>query len=146
VELRIGLVKVTQVRTAAEIQSGAQVAGTSGIWLVVDVDFTPKDKPQTLLAPQLSDSRKRNFGGLQVIVTSCGPGQPGLVLGCTFALEIPKDALQGAVLILFSERSLYDAPIDEADIDLGIDESRAEQLAADTGQITVEPARVKGKA
>ena len=148
VELRMGSVKVTQVRSAAEVQSGPNVAKTPGIWLVVDVDFTPRNEPRSLLAPQLSDSEGRDFGDFQAItVPPCGPGQPGMVLGCTFALELPADALQGAVLLLFLEKALLtSAPFDVASIDLGIDESRAEQLAADTGRITVEPPRVKGKA
>ena len=148
VDLRTGSVKVTGVRSAAEIQSGNQVAKTPGIWLVVDVDFTPRNEPRSLLAPQLSDSEGRDFGDFQAItVPPCGPGQPGMVLGCTFALELPADALQGAVLLLFLEKALLtSAPFDVASIDLGIDESRAEQLAADTGRITVEPPRVKGKA
>ena len=148
VELRMGSVKVTRVRSAAEIQSGNQVATTPGIWLVVDVDFTPRDEPRNLLPPQLSDSQGRDFGDFQAInVPSCGPGQPGMVLGCTFALELPKDALQGAVLLLFLEKALLtSAPFDVASIDLGIDESWAEQLAAETGRVTLKEPRVKGKA
>ena len=147
VDLRTGSVKVTGVRSAAEIQSGNQVAKTPGIWLVVDVDFTPRNEPRSLLAPQLSDSMERNFGGFQAIDSApCGPGQPGMVLGCTFALELPKDALQGATLLLHLEDSFSKVPFDVASIDLGIDESRAEQLAAETGRVTLEPPRVKGKA
>lgn len=147
VDLRTGSVKVTRVRSAAEVQSGNQVATTPGIWLVVDVDFTPKNEPRSLLSPQLSDSMDRSFGGSQAINSVlCGSGQPGMVLGCTFALELPKDALRGATLLLHTEDSLYAVPFDVASIDLGIDESRAEQLAADTGRIVLKPARVKGKA
>jgi hypothetical protein len=69
-----------------------------------------------------------------------------MVLGCTFALELPKDALQGATLLLHLEDSFSKVPFDVASIDLGIDESRAEQLAAETGRVTLEPPRVKGKA
>ena len=61
VELRMGLVKVTRVRSAAEVQSGPNVAKTPGIWLVVDVDFTPRDEPRNLLSPQLSDSQGRGL-------------------------------------------------------------------------------------
>ena len=147
VELRMGSMKVTQVRSAAEVQSGNQVARPPGIWLVVDVDFTPRNEPRSLLSPQLSDSMERNFGGFQAIDSApCGPGQPGMVLGCTFALELPKDALQGATLLLHLEDSFSKVPFDVASIDLGIDESRAEQLAAETGRVTLEPPRVKGKA
>ena len=96
----------------------------------------------------MSDSEGRDFGDFQAItVPSCGPGQPGMVLGCTFALELPKDALQGAVLLLFLEKALLtSAPFDVASIDLGIDESRAEKLAAETGRVALKEPRVKGKA
>ena len=147
VDLRTGSVKVTRVRSAAEIQSGNQVATTPGIWLVVDVDFTPKNEPRSLLSPQLSDSMDRSFGDSQAInVPPCSSGQPGMVLGCTFALELPKDALPGATLLLHSEGSLYAVPFDVASIDLGIDQSRAEQLAAETGRVVLKEPRVKGKA
>ena len=147
VDLRTGSVKVTGVRSAAEIQSGNQVAKTPGIWLVVDVDFTPRNEPRSLLAPQLSDSMERSFGGFQAItVPPCSAGQPGMVLSCTFALELPTDALSGATLLLHSEDSLSRVPFDVASIDLGIDQSRAEQLAAETGRVVLKEPRVRGKA
>ena len=147
VDLRTGSVKVTGVRSAAEIQSGNQVAKTPGIWLVVDVDFTPRNEPRSLLAPQLSDSMERSFGGFQAItVPPCSAGQPGMVLSCTFALELPTDALSGATLLLHSEDSLSRVPFDVASIDLGIDQSRAEQLAAETGRVVLKEPQVKGKA
>lgn len=147
VDLRTGSVKVTGVRSAAEIQSGNQVAKTPGIWLVVDVDFTPRKEPRDLLLPQLSDSMERSFGGFQAItVPPCSAGQPGMVLSCTFALELPTDALSGATLLLHSEDSLSRVPFDVASIDLGIDQSRAEQLAAETGRVVLKEPRVRGKA
>ena len=147
VDLRTGSVKVTGVRSAAEIQSGNQVAKTPGIWLVVDVDFTPRNEPRDLLLPQLSDSMERSFGGFQAItVPPCSAGQPGMVLSCTFALELPTDALSGATLLLHSEDSLSRVPFDVASIDLGIDQSRAEQLAAETGRVVLKEPRVRGKA
>lgn len=147
VDLRTGSVKVTGVRSAAEIQSGNQVAKTPGIWLVVDVDFTPRKEPRNLLSPQLSDSMERSFGGFQAItVPPCSAGQPGMVLSCTFALELPTDALSGATLLLHSEDSLSRVPFDVASIDLGIDQSRAEQLAAETGRVVLKEPQVKGKA
>ena len=147
VDLRTGSVKVTGVRSAAEIQSGNQVAKTPGIWLVVDVDFTPRNEPRNLLSPQLSDSMERSFGGFQAIAAPpCSAGQPGMVLGCAFALELPTDALSGATLLLHSEDSLSRVPFDVASIDLGIDQSRAEQLAAETGRVVLKEPRVRGKA
>ena len=147
VDLRTGSVKVTGVRSAAELQSGNQVAKTPGIWLVVDVDFTPRKEPRDLLLPQLSDSMERSFGGFQAItVPPCSAGQPGMVLSCTFALELPTDALSGATLLLHSEDSLSRVPFDVASIDLGIDQSRAEQLAAETGRVVLKEPRVRGKA
>ena len=147
VDLRTGSVKVTGVRSAAEIQSGNQVAKTPWIWLVVDVDFTPRNEPRDLLSPQLSDSMERSFGGFQAItVPPCSAGQPGMVLSCTFALELPTDALSGATLLLHSEDSLSRVPFDVASIDLGIDQSRAEQLAAETGRVVLKEPRVRGKA
>ena len=47
VELRTSTVKVTNVRSAAEVKLDS-VATTSGIWLVVTLDFIPKGEQRLL--------------------------------------------------------------------------------------------------
>ena len=145
VELRTGTVKVTNVRSAAEVKLDS-VATTSGIWLVVTLDFTPKGEQRLLRKLELKDGRDRVFNHASSLSRTCGPAQPGLILGCEFALEVPKDALPDAELHLSTNPPGAELPDDVAVIDLEIDEARAEQLGAETQRITIAVPRTKGKA
>ena len=145
VELRTGTVKVTNVRSAAEVKLDS-VATTSGIWLVVTLDFIPKGEQRLLRKLELKDGRDRVFNHASSLSRTCGPAQPGLILGCEFALEVPKDALPDAELHLSTNPPGAELPDDVAVIDLEIDEARAEQLRAETQRITIAVPRTKGKA
>mgnify|MGYP000845841256 FL=1 len=146
VELRTGTVKITNVRSAAEVKLGS-VATTSGIWLVVTLDFTPKGEQQLLRKLELKDGRDRAFTHASNLSNPCGPAQPGLILGCEFALEVPKDALPNAKLHLSTNPPGSEDPSnDVAVIDLEVDEARAEQLGAATQRITITAPHTKGKA
>ncbi|QUC13398.1 hypothetical protein [Arachnia propionica] len=145
VELRTGTVKVTNVRSAAEVKLDS-VATTSGIWLVVTLDFIPKGEQRLLRKLELKDGRDRVFNHANSLSRACGPAQPGLILGCEFALEVPKDALPDAELHLSTNPPGSELPDDVAVIDLEIDEARAEQLGAETQRITIAVPRTKGKA
>ena len=146
VEFRTGTVKVTNVRSAAEVKLDS-VATTSGIWLVVTLDFTPKGEQRLLRKLELKDGRDRAFNHASNLSTPCGPAQPGLILGCEFALEVPKDALPNAKLHLSTNPPGSEDPSnDVAVIDLEVDEARAEQLAAATQRITITAPHTKGKA
>ena len=145
VEFRTGTVKVTNVLSAAEVKLGS-VATTSGIWLVVTLDFTPKGEQRLLRKLELKDGRDRVFNHASSLSRTCGPAQPGLILGCEFALEVPKDALPDAELHLSTNPPGAELPDDVAVIDLEIDEARAEQLGAETQRITIAVPHTKGKA
>lgn len=145
VELRTGTVKVTNVRSAAEVKLDS-VATTSGIWLVVTLDFIPKGEQRLLRKLELKDGRDRVFNHANSLSRACGPAQPGLILGCEFALEVPKDALPDAELHLSTNPPGSELPDDVAVIDLEIDDARAEQLGAETQRITIAVPRTKGKA
>ena len=145
VELRTGTVKVTNVRSAAEVKLDS-VATTSGIWLVVTLDFIPKGEQRLLRKLELKDGRDRVFNHANSLSRACGPAQPGLILGCEFALEVPKDALPDAELHLSTNPPGAELPDDVAVIDLEIDEARAEQLGAETQRITIAVPHTKGKA
>ena len=145
VELRTGTVKVTNVRSAAEVKLDS-VATTSGIWLVVTLDFIPKGEQRLLRKLELKDGRDRVFNHANSLSRACGPAQPGLILGCEFALEVPKAALPDAELHLSTNPPGSELPDDVAVIDLEIDEARAEQLGAETQRITIAVPRTKGKA
>lgn len=146
VELRTGTVTITDVRSAAEVKSPGSVATTSGVWLVVTLDFTPKGEQRFLRGVELKDGRDRIFNHERSLSSPCGPAQPGLILGCEFALEVSKDALPNAQLHLSTNQPRSEGPDDVAAIDLEIDETGAEQLGATTQRITITAPRTKGKA
>ena len=146
IEMRIGSVKVNQVRTTSKIQFEKDISTTPGIWLVVDIEFIPKIKSHYLPQPSLKDSKGRTFGGKQAILVPCTSSQPGLITACTMVLELPKDALEGSSLYITSDsKNTIETPDDLAVIDLGIDESRAARMTMETERITIEAARLKGK-
>lgn len=136
VELRSAHVTVTDVRTAHEIEYLGQIAGTAGVWIVFDIEWSPVREPAVLrghsIAVRAHDGRM--FGGAQAILNNCGPTQPGLPVSCTLAIEMAADALTDATLLIPAGDSVT-ASDDVAVINLGIDADRAAALAAPTARI-----------
>ena len=58
---------------------------------------------------------------------ACFPGQPHITLGCQALIELPADALEGAVLRF--PAALNSELDDVVIVDLGIDAARAAELA-----------------
>lgn len=130
-QMRTGSVTVTGVETASQVELFAQIAGTSGVWLVVDVEFEPIGQ-STLIAGGNAVLRAvdgRTLGGTQAVTTNCGPTPPGMMVTCQLAFELPSDALEGAHLWIPAGASVNTSD-DVADVDLGIDAERAAELAA----------------
>lgn len=128
--LRTAEVTVTGVQTAKRVERFGQVAESAGVWLVVDVEWDPRDAPSTLqgstVMVRASDGRR--FGDLQVVFTSCGPTQPGIPVACQIAIEIAPDALEGARSLIPAEGSVGSND-DVALVDLGIDADEAAALS-----------------
>lgn len=144
VPLRTGTVLVTGLRSAKQVQAYADVAGTQGIWLVVDLEWTPSTQPFILSG---ADSRietvaGKRYGGPSPLTTTCTSVQAGITHTCAFAFEMNPAALAGATLLIPASADLK-ASDDIAIIDLGIDETRAQALAASTDTIKLAGATVK---
>ena len=144
VEMRKGTLLVTGLRYAKQVQSYSDVAGTQGIWLVVDLEWTPSTQPFILSG---ADSRVeaasgKQYGGPSPLTTTCTSVQAGITHTCAFAFEMNPAALAGATLLIPASANLK-ASDDLAVIDLGIDEGRADALAASTESIKLPGGQVK---
>ncbi len=148
VRLRTGTVTVKNVRGTTEVEhtmgNSGEVANTTGVWLVIDLDFVAAGEQQTLLHHRLHDQQGRIFGGPQVFLHQCGPSQPGLILSCPLILEVPEDALPGSELRIFA--SSPGEPDDEAVINLELDDAAAEAMAANAERIVLSDPVVRGRA
>lgn len=154
VSIRSYDVTVTGFRAGPEVATDAQVAVSRGLWLVVDLTWSPRDStiswsPEGVVSqlvasePRLVSPDGREFGGLPGISVTCGAAQPGLPLTCSVPFEVPADALAGAHFWFPS--SSVGAMDDVADIDLGIDPGLAAELAASTDRVDlVAPAAAGG--
>lgn len=143
-EMRTGSVTVHDVRVGDALEGPGGKASTTGLWLVVDLDYTAKIEQQHLAKPTLRDAQGREFGGAQALNTICGPAQPGITLHCSVAIEIAKDALPGSTLVLPASLLARTNPDDVLEVDLGIDDDRAAQLTSGLGPVKVERASLEG--
>ena len=146
VTFRVGTVKVTEISAATELQHLTPPLRTTGIWLIIGLDFTPSTEATTLPALSLEDTEGIRYGGLQAGGTLCGPAQPGFVLNCHVAMELPPDILPGAKLLIPAGHNGLDNPDDIVVVDLGLDAARAQELIASAGPVKLPERIVKGRA
>ncbi|MFC5338391.1 hypothetical protein [Leucobacter denitrificans] len=130
VAMRTAEVSVTGVQSASEVETLGRVAGTSGVWIVFDIVWSPVAEPGLLpnRAVVLRAADGRTFGDTQPVTNSCGPTQPGLPVSCQIPIEVSPDALEGAHLLIPAGASTEESD-DVADFNLGIDKALAEELA-----------------
>lgn len=143
-EFRLGTVRVDRVQTASTVEQFGKVAGTPGVWMVVDLHFTAAGEQRHLPRLALRDTQGRVFGGEQVLARPCGPAQPGITVTCALPLELPEDALPGAELLIAADPWTHDAPDDVIVVDLGIDDARAKELTTDPPALQLPEMRVGG--
>lgn len=136
ITLRNARLTVTAVDAAKELEYLDRVAVSEGIFLVVDITYEPRGDTRVLGSEaRLVATDGREFGGRTPVSPACGPAQPGLALACRLPLEVPPDALAGAVLkVPAGGTTEMD---DVAVIDLGITPEQAAELAAASGRIVL---------
>lgn len=145
ITLRTADVTVRGVDGSQIVRGIADTAQTSGVFLVVEIEWAPRGQASLLAgsAPEVVAADGRVFGGSQAVVNNCGPAQPGLPVRCQLPFEVAADAAAGARLLV-PAGSTTDAADDIADIDLGITPERAAELAASTTVIRLkQPTVVK---
>lgn len=137
ITLRNARITVTGVDAAKELEWLDQVAVSAGVFLVIDVTYEPVGETSVLgSSSRLVAADGRQFGGRTPVASACGPAQPGLPLACKVSLEVPPDALAGAILEVPAggDTTLMD---DVAVVDLGITAARAAELGAALGRIVL---------
>lgn len=143
VHLRTGDITLTTLQPAKEIELNGQVAATSGVWVVVDVIYEPRDQPGVVTGGQgrMRSTDGRIFGGAQAIIANCGPANPGLPVTCQLPFEVPADALEGLILAMPAEAEHWAAD-HVTEIDLGLTTDKARDFAATDARITLKPSHV----
>jgi hypothetical protein len=130
--VRIDRYDVAASITTTSLSAGAHVA--DGLFLVVHFQARAEKRPFTMGHVKLEtrDGRSYNEGGrIGVPTKPDGTYQPMLWGSGTFVFEVPKDRLAGArVVIGQTEGTLVNDLSAENVIDLGIDNTKAAQLAA----------------
>lgn len=127
-ELREATVRVTEVRLGPLLEDGGPGVATPGLWLVADLELTGRDVDSRVATWQVV-ADGTSWSQTRGLTSTCGLAPPGITQRCSVAIEVPPEALPGAVLRLGTAEDLrYD---DVAVVDLGL--SRQEVQAAATG-------------
>ena len=100
-------------------------------WVVADLTLTPTVEDAGLPHVQVVDAGGRTFGLTRGSTTnSCRLTQPGIPLRCSVAVELPADALAGAVLQLAPVPDPRFDHLLQVDLGLGADADPAPVAAA----------------
>ncbi|MDO5501726.1 MAG: hypothetical protein Q4G67_01010 [Actinomycetia bacterium] len=97
VSLRWGEVRVTSVTAAPQIEGIIGVSTTPELWLVVELEATPRWDASTVQWVQIRDGADRIFtrGRGQL---GCTRTNPGVTTGCVVSFEVSAEHLAGARL------------------------------------------------
>lgn len=129
VELRTFTATVTGVDGAPESVHLGTVSATSGLWVLVDLEYRAHDEP-SYVGPVLESESGRRYTSLGAHVTTCPKGQPGITQTCHLLFEVPPDTLPGASLLIPSTINTIDVYDIRARVDLGITEQQVQAWQA----------------
>lgn len=129
-ELRALEIMVVDVRLGQTLQGPGSIASSPGVWVVPDVTYTPTTKDVGVALAQIVGSDGRVYRATRPLSANCGVSQPGLSKTCSVALELPVEALDGAVLQL---ASALDPRFDDLlEVDLGLTAADGQAAAGQT--------------
>lgn len=113
-------VTVDDVRLGRSFSYSSSLYETPGVFVMVDVTFTPTLKDATVAYAELVDAQGRSYTRTRADTNLCQLVAPGITSRCSIALEIPAEAAPGAVLRLGHDgwRSSFDSLLV---LDLGLD-------------------------
>lgn len=130
--LRLADIRVEKVRLGTVLTSLGAVLPTDGAWIMVDLTLTPTVEDVGLPHVRVVDVQGRVFGQTRGSTTnSCRVSQPGIPMSCSVAVELPEDALAGAVLQVAPVLDPRYDHLLEVDLGLGADAARRAQEAGD---------------
>ena len=136
--LRTGVVTVTSVEASTQVVALTGTAvSREGVFLVARVTWTATPEPGPLTGATLLARDGRTYETTSPVNSTCIRAQTGIPIGCAIPFEVPKDALEGAELIVPADPVGAVAGDQELHIDLGIDAAIAAGLGAHTSPITL---------
>ncbi len=110
----------------------------NGVFLVPTIELRGKGESVAVGNLEILARDGRVFGGLQAIGSNgCGSAPPDLPVRCQLVFEVDKSALAGAKLLVPAGGKADDMAV----IDLGIDESKARQLAVNQAILKISAAQ-----
>ena len=130
ISLRAGDLTVSSVEGATTVEEQLrQPVTTEAVFLVIRFTWTPRTQSSSITKVALADTHDRTF-----TVTSIGSGrdgvscpiaQPGVTADCTAVVELPRDALPGAVLTL-ATNAIDEGLDDVAQVTVDVDETTSQ--------------------
>lgn len=116
--LRTAEITVTDVHLGTTLDDWQAPLTTPGLWVVADVELTPTDEDAGLADWQVVGEDGTSWGRTRPLVDTCRRVPPGVPQRCAVVVEVPPEALPGAVLHLTTELDVrYD---DRAVVELGL--------------------------
>ncbi len=145
VPLRDGSVVVTGVRGAPTLSQWQQTYTTPGLYVMVDITFTPADEITTLQWAQFRATNGTLWGGSPSNrhPDTCSGAIPGLPLTCSVAVDVPVDRLAGLHVVLGPDASGEDFDA-VADVDLAITADLIRQWQSATDPVAPQPKTLDG--
>lgn len=142
-DLRLAHVSVDNPRLAASVRGTIDLYETSGVWVIVDVTFTPTVEDAGIGYAELVDTEGRSYRTSRFESNSCRVSQPLITQRCAVALELPVEAVTGAVLRLAADefRTSYDSMLE---VDLGLEAEDATGLSADDAPVVLRQPDLAG--
>lgn len=145
VQLRDGSVVVTGVRGAPTLSQWQQTYATPGLYVMVDITFTPADEVTTVQWAQFRATNGTLWGGSPSNrhPDTCYGAIPGLSLTCSVAVDVPVDHLAGLHVVLGPDVGGEDFDA-VADVDLAITPELVRQWQDATDPVSAQPKTLGG--
>lgn len=134
-QLRTATITVESLSLSEQLLGTSDVIPTEGIWVVVNLSYTPQLTQTGLSYAELTDTQGRSFTQTRRAANTCRISFPGIPMHCAIGLELPAEAAPGSVLRLATNPD--DQRFDDILVlDLGIDAEMVES-AQESGETLV---------
>lgn len=129
---------VTNVEAAPQLATGNGRVSTNGVWVVVDLRLVPRHVPLKTVYVSITDAAGHTYSyDIERYGAVLGTTQTGVPCRARYPIEMPKDALTGAVLHLATNH-LDTRRETVGRVDLGITAAKAAQMRKARGTIAVD--------
>ena len=139
--LRAAHVTVDEVRLGSSVVGHGLSLPTDGVWVVLDLTYTPTTEDAGLPYAQVVDGQGRTFRTTMPSSSTCILSGPGIPSSCSMAIELPADAVPGATAQLATWAdprfdNLLEVPLGltAADVEAALGSDGVELLPATQGR------------